>query len=251
MNPEISFTPLSGSSGKCGGYCGLLEMGDSVVLLDCGTTATHLSLNTADQKIRETLASELEDLLSQLEAHSARISAVLLSHGDFAHMGALPLVAKRLRRPLRIICTQPALKMAQMALYDICIGLGQHRTEEASGNECAKDDRYSFSLDDIDLCFSDVQLVKYHQQAIIHVDGSEDIQICAVNAGRTVGGAAWQLVRGVANVFYAVGLNLKKETVLDGADISVFPLSPSLLITDSDVPISASSTRYRNISAYL
>ena len=97
------------------------------------------------------------------------------------------------------------------------------------------------------MCFSDVQLVKYHQQATIHVDGGEEIQICAVNAGRTVGGAAWQLVRGVANVFYAVGLNLKKETVLDGADISVFPPSPSLLITDSDVPISASSTRYRNI----
>jgi len=166
---------------------------------------------------------------------------VLLSHGDFAHMGLLPLLCRRLGRPLRIICTQPVLKTAMMALYDLCIGLG--RTDSASCVD-SEDRRYMFSLDDVDRCFSDVQLVKYHQQLTLRGTSGEEIQLCAVNAGRTVGGTAWELVTGASKVFYAVGLNFKKETVLNGADLTLFPQSPSLLIVDSDFPADSSYMRY-------
>jgi len=76
MNPAICFTPLSGSGGKSRGFIGLLKMDNTTLLLDCGSSLTHLSLDNADQRIHEILANELESVISQLEVHSPSISAV-------------------------------------------------------------------------------------------------------------------------------------------------------------------------------
>ena len=127
-NPEIQFTPLNGSSLYGGGYSSLIEIDDAKIVMDCGSCISLLSprMHLLDAQARAKVESELESFLAGFEATSDQVGAILLSHGDFAHVGALPLIAKRMGRPMRIICTQPVLKMGQMVLYDACINLNRY-----------------------------------------------------------------------------------------------------------------------------
>ena len=128
--------------------------------------------------------------------------------------------------------------MAQMVLYDACINLDRvktvdnHNIEEGNENCTCK---FNFTFDDIDACFKEVSLVKYNQRKDI-LEGLgknyEKLKILALPSGRTVGGTSWLISYGQATVVYAVGINAKKESVLDGLDLKLFPTAPSLLIVD-------------------
>lgn len=243
MNPEITFTPLRGSGNantQGHGFCSLLEIDDTTILLDCGASAALLSLSSSssmDSKTRLKALDDFELFLEQIDSMSNTIDAILLSHGDFAHIGALPIICRRLKRPIKIYCTQPVLKMGQMVLYDAFINMTRSGMDIGTNipDLVGERQQITFTLDDVDLCFSDVVQVKYNQEEELGStlqDKENHVRICALPAGRTVGGTSWQVTSGVATILYAVGMNLKKETVLDGADLKLFPQSPSLLIVD-------------------
>lgn len=81
------------------------------------------------------------------------VDAVLLSHPDFHHVGALPIVLGRQGMSnVPVICTSPVSKFSQMLLYEFV--LNQKMEARAP----------SFDLDDIDLAFSHVTNVKYNQR---------------------------------------------------------------------------------------
>lgn len=114
--------------------------------------------------------------------------------------------------------------MGQMVLYDYFCNIS---------NEGIESDRLPYVLDDVDACFSNVRTVKYNQTINITSTDSNGMftSICALPAGRTIGGCMWHIKHGTAEVLYAMDINLKKELVLDGGTMEL-PQSPSLLIIE-------------------
>jgi cleavage and polyadenylation specificity factor subunit 2 len=115
--------------------------------------------------------------------------------------------------------------MGQMVLYDY------HSNISSEGIDVPS---LPFSLDDVDACFSHVRTVKFNQA--IEIESSMNrtglyTSICALPAGRTIGGCMWHIKHGTAEVLYAMDVNLKKELVLDGGTMDL-PHSPALLITE-------------------
>ena len=152
--------------------------------------------------------------------------------------------------------------MAKMVLYDACIHLERLGTIEKCNDDEDNESRadiFSFTLDDIDYCFERVSLVKYSEEKTIKYDRErnlpgvsrinyEGLKISALPSGRTVGGSSWLISYGAATVVYAVGINTKKEWVLDGLDLELFPKSPTLLIVDGDCSTTTNSGSVHRIS---
>ncbi len=90
-----------------------------------------------------------------------------------------------------------------------------------------------FDLDDVDRAFSRVRIVKFNQTIRVEVGSGQVVTLCAYPSGRTIGGSTWCICHGSTEVLYVMDVNLKKETVLDGADLLRFPQSPAVLIVDS------------------
>jgi Cft2 family RNA processing exonuclease len=218
MSRHIKLTPL----GQGAGVCSLLQIGDGFnILLDCGLSTSSLAdIEVIERKVREV---------------GGCIDCVLLSHADFHHVGALPFIlgcSNLLDVP--VICTSPALKMAQMALYDAQIN---STMIETPGNV------RTFSLDDIDHCFRNVINLKYNQvHCRDHSDGRDgEVFVCAYPAGRTLGGASWSIRCGSTEVVYLMDINLRRETLLEGGSLDLPPSSPALLVVGGAVSEKASS----------
>lgn len=83
--------------------------------------------------------------------HLHHIDAILLSHPDPGHLGALPYLVGKLGLKCPIYATIPVYKMGQMFLYDLY----------QSRNNCQ--DFHLFTLDDVDAAFDLITQVKYSQ----------------------------------------------------------------------------------------
>lgn len=203
MSKTVKLTNL----GLASGVCSLLQIGDFNILLDCGCGASSSDVSLIKNKIREV----------------GSINCVLLSHADTQHIGALPLVLGCSNlADISVICTTPVLKMSQMTLYDCHLNNNMVQ---------AADELTYFSLDDIDHCFRNAVTVKYNQVSCRdHPDGREgELFVCAYPAGRTLGGTSWSIRCGSTEVIYVMDMNLRRETLLDGACLEL-PLAPALLI---------------------
>jgi cleavage and polyadenylation specificity factor subunit 2 len=73
---QIRLVPLLGGR-EYGAVCSLLEIGNSRILLDCGRL-----ISTSVESI-----SRIKDFIK-----NTTIDAILLTHADMAHIGALPLL---------------------------------------------------------------------------------------------------------------------------------------------------------------
>ncbi len=83
--------------------------------------------------------------------HLHRIDAVLLSHPDVIHLGALPYLVGKLGLKCPVYATIPIYKMGQMFMYDLY----------QSRHNCQDFDL--FTLDDVDAAFDLIIQVKYSQ----------------------------------------------------------------------------------------
>lgn len=81
-----------------------------------------------------------------------KVDAVLISHADPAHLGALPYLAGSLKMQAPVYVTVPVHKMGQMFMYDQFLSRQQSSNFEA------------FSLDDVDSAFQRMRQLKYQQQ---------------------------------------------------------------------------------------
>ncbi|GAB4814627.1 hypothetical protein N2152v2_001673 [Parachlorella kessleri] len=200
----VRFTPLYGVHG-CQPLCYLLELGDFVILLDCGW----------DDGFDPALLRPLHDVLDHVDL-------VLLSHPDLAHLGALPFLVGRLGLAAPIYGTGPVHKMGQMFMYDhfLC--------------RQAVSDFDVYNLDDVDAAFSPQRFTTLRYQQNVQLSGKgKGITITPLAAGHLLGGTLWRVSRDGDDFVYAVDYNHRKERHLNGTVLDSAFCRPSLLVTDA------------------
>ncbi|CAB1339891.1 unnamed protein product [Coregonus sp. 'balchen'] len=135
-----------------------------------------------------------------------QVDAVLLSHPDPLHLGALPYAVGKLGLNCPIYATIPS----------------RNNTEDFN----------LFTLDDVDCAFDKIQQLKYSQ--IVNLKGKgHGLSITPLPAGHMIGGTIWKIVKdGEEEIVYAVDFNHKREIHLNGCTLESVS-RPSLLITDS------------------
>nr|KAF6386395.1 cleavage and polyadenylation specific factor 2 [Myotis myotis] len=202
MTSIIKLTTLSGVQEESA-LCYLLQVDEFRFLLDCGWDE-HFSM----------------DIIDSLRKHVHQIDAVLLSHPDPLHLGALPYAVGKLGLNCAIYATIPVYKMGQMFMYDLY--QSRHNTEDFT----------LFTLDDVDAAFDKIQQLKFSQ--IVNLKGKgHGLSITPLPAGHMIGGTIWKIVKdGEEEIVYAVDFNHKREIHLNGCSLEMLS-RPSLLITDS------------------
>ena len=154
-----------------------------------------------------TAPASLRPLLAALP----RVDAVLLSHSDARHAGALPLLARHgLAAP--VFAAAPVAKMGALAAYDALLSA-----------EAVTDDFSAFhDLDDADRAFARITRLKHTQAAALPVraaaalaahcgGGGGIVSVTPFAAGHTVGGSVWRIAVGGEEVVYAPDTNHRKE----------------------------------------
>ncbi|KAK4535068.1 hypothetical protein CDCA_CDCA03G1093 [Cyanidium caldarium] len=214
MASIVRVTPLYGVRSSAAAMCTVLEIDDATFLLDCGWSD------------RFDVA-----LLEPLRPYVSRgIDAVLLSHPDVAHLGALPYLVGRLGLPpaTPIYATTPVHRLGQMFLYDA------HQQRNA-GEEFDV-----FSLDDVDEAFERVHPVKYQQV----IDLGQGVQATPYPAGHLLGGAVWKLQKESEEIVYCVDVNHRRERLLNGCAMLPQLISkPSHLIVGASGVLTAPSQK--------
>ena len=207
--------------------------------------------------------------LEPLRRIAPLVDAVLISHPDTAHLGALPYAFGTLGMACKVYATLPVHKMGMMFMYD------QFLARAAEG------DFDLFSLDDVDRAFGAFVPVRYAQHSALdfptrnangtdggdearddgsdHGSGATDandettrdkkkksarddrdarayapsgITVTAYAAGHTLGGAVWKVHKDAEDVVYAVDYNHRREKHLNGTTLDAIN-RPSLLIADA------------------
>ncbi|XP_025070311.1 cleavage and polyadenylation specificity factor subunit 2 isoform X2 [Alligator sinensis] len=202
MTSIIKLTTLSGVQEESA-LCYLLQVDEFRFLLDCGWDE-NFSM----------------DIIDSLRKHVHQVDAVLLSHPDPLHLGALPYAVGKMGLNCAIYATIPVYKMGQMFMYDLY--QSRHNTEDFT----------LFTLDDVDAAFDKIQQLKFSQ--IVNLKGKgHGLSITPLPAGHMIGGTIWKIVKdGEEEIVYAVDFNHKREIHLNGCSLEMLS-RPSLLITDS------------------
>lgn len=185
--------------------CYLLEIDEACILLDCGW----------DESFDTRILPPIRDL----KKLAARIDAVLLTHCDLMHLGALPYLVKECNLRAKVFATLPVQKMGQLTMYDIV----QSRT--------AKEEFDVLSLADIDAAWDLFVQLRYQQTTSL-TGKADGITISPLNAGHLIGGAVWKITKDSEEIVYAVDYNHAQDRHLDGTVLVDLP-RPSILITDA------------------
>ena len=209
----LTVTPLYGAQ-SADPPCYLLEIDYFTILLDAGWTE---AFDVA--------------LLEPLRAVAPRIDAVLISHCDVEHLGALPYAMKHFDLRAPVYATLPVCKMGQMFMYDAYQNASRHAIEPFD----------LFDLDDVDRAFKRFIDLKYSQVVKLGGKGS-GITIRPVAAGHMIGGALWHITKDTDNVVYAVDYNHVRESLLNGCALHSFS-RPGLLITSARNALGTHPTR--------
>ncbi|CAB3248618.1 unnamed protein product [Arctia plantaginis] len=199
MTSIIKFHCLSGA-GNESPPCYVLQIDEFKFLLDCGW----------DEKFDM-------DFIRELKRHINTIDAVLISHSDPLHLGALPYAVGKLGLNCPIYATLPVYKMGQMFMYDLY---------QAHRNVSEFD---LFTLDDVDAAFDRIIQLKYNQSMDMKGKGL-GVRITPLPAGHSLGGTVWRIAApGEEDIVYAPDFNHKKERHLNGCEIERL-MRPSLML---------------------
>lgn len=158
-------------------------------------------------------------ILQPLSRVSSKVDAVLLSHPDILHLGALPYAMKQLGLSAPVYATEPVYRLGLLTMYDYYL----------SRKQISDDDL--FTLDDIDSAFQNVTRLTYSQNHHLSEKG-EGIVIAPNVAGHLLGGTIWKITKDGEEVIYAVDFNHRKERLLNGTVLDSF-VRPAVLITDA------------------
>ena len=211
MGVKVSFTPIYGCHSSSLAICYLLSIDSFNILLDCGWSSSFD-------------ISQLENLAKI----APTVNAVLLSHPDTSHVGALPYALTKLNLKAPVFSTLPVWRMALMYMYDNYLSMNDQIPFEA------------FNLDDVDAAFdlgSDTSsarftLLKYQQHfPLNHLPGAEGIVITPHPAGHLLGGAVWHISKRTENILYAVHINHRRERHLNPTTLTKFTRPSHLIIS--------------------
>lgn len=212
MTSIIRFTALSGAQDESP-LCYLLQVDEFKFLLDCGW----------DENLSP-------DVVENIKRHANSVDAVLLSHPDIYHLGALPYLVGKCNLHCPIYATIPVHKMGQMFVYDFFLSHQNHEDFE------------HYSLDDVDTAFERIVQLKYSQHVSLKGRG-HGLSITPYAAGHMIGGTMWKIMKeGEEDIIYAVDYNHKKEIHLNGAVLETLS-RPALLITDAYTTLNTQARR--------
>ncbi|KAI3939514.1 hypothetical protein MKW92_034065 [Papaver armeniacum] len=133
MGTSVQVTPLSGVYNE-NPLSYLVSIDGFNILIDCGWND---AFDTS--------------LLKPLSSVASTVDAVLLSHSDILHLGALPYAKQHLGLTAQVYSTDPVHRLGLLTMYDHC-----YSQKQVSGFDL-------FSLDDIDFAFQSIETVKYSQ----------------------------------------------------------------------------------------
>ncbi|XP_024532304.1 cleavage and polyadenylation specificity factor subunit 2 isoform X1 [Selaginella moellendorffii] len=219
MGTSVQLTPLAGAHSE-GPLCYLLQVDDFRFLLDCGWN------DVFDVS-----------LLQPLVSVAPTIDAVLLSHSDTLHLGALPYAIAKLGLNATVYCTHPIRSMGHMQMYDHCLS----RTAVSHFD--------LFSLDDVDTAFSNTCPLKYSQHFPLQGKG-QGITITPFPAARLLGGTIWKITKDTEDIIYAVDFNHRKERHLNATVLESFT-RPAVLITDAYNALNSQPVRRQRDQEFL
>ncbi|OAY60627.1 cleavage and polyadenylation specificity factor subunit 2 isoform X2 [Manihot esculenta] len=176
-------------------------------------------------------------LLQPLSRVASTIDAVLLSHSDTLHLGALPYAMKQLGLSAPVYSTEPVYRLGLLTMYD------QYLSRKAVSEFDL------FTLDDIDSAFQNFTRLTYSQNH--HLSGKgEGIVIAPHVAGHLLGGTVWKITKDGEDVVYAVDFNHRKERHLNGTVLESF-VRPAVLITDAYNALSNQPPRQQRDKEFL
>lgn len=147
------------------------------------------------------------------------VDAVLLSHPDILHLGALAYAKKHLGLSAPIFSTEPVYRLGLLTMYDHYLSRRQ------------VSDFDLFTLDDIDSAFQNITRLTYSQNYHLP-DKGEGIVIAPHLAGHLLGGTMWRITKDGEDVIYAVDFNHRTERHLNRTVLESF-VRPAVLITDA------------------
>ena len=217
MTVEVEITPVS--SDTCLFQCSVLRVGNFKILLDCGWV--------------ESLDVDL------LAAVPPDVDAVLLSHYDLAHCGALPYLMKKQFRtkPPKVFATEPVRRLGELTLASL------HEDVDKAKDFSATDETV-LTLEEIVACFNGVVPLQFNEPVKL----TADISITAQPAGRLIGGAYWVITVGSQRIVYCVDYSLSSDRHVPG--LSVLPAKrANVLITASPLAQIRSTTADQLIAA--
>jgi cleavage and polyadenylation specificity factor subunit 2 len=152
---------------------------------------------------------------------ASTIDAVLLSHPDTLHIGALPYAMKQLGLSAPVYATEPVHRLGLLTMYDQFLSRKQ------------VSDFDLFTLDDIDSAFQNVIRLTYSQN--YHLSGKgEGIVIAPHVAGHMLGGSIWRITKDGEDVIYAVDYNHRKERYIC-SDFILFEVRVMFITVSKDV----------------
>ncbi|XP_015573897.1 cleavage and polyadenylation specificity factor subunit 2 isoform X2 [Ricinus communis] len=219
MGTSVQVTPLNGVYNE-NPLSYLISIDNFNLLIDCGWN-DHFD----------------PSLLQPLSRVASTIDAVLLSHSDTLHLGALPYAMKQLGLSAPVYSTEPVYRLGLLTMYD------QYLSRKAVSEFDL------FSLDDIDSAFQNITRLTYSQNH--HLSGKgEGIVIAPHVAGHLLGGTVWKITKDGEDVVYAVDFNHRKERHLNGTVLESF-VRPAVLITDAYNALSNQPPRQQRDKEFL
>ena len=211
MASLVKFTPINGCYQDYAPSSYLLEIDSYKILLDCGLPAPDINgkFNIDDSYIKT------------LRRVVKTVDAVLISHGDLLHCGALPIIIHDLNPNASIYATVPVHHLGLMTLYDTLQALEPFSATSSWTS--------LFSYDEVDLAFEKIQKLRYSQP----VNLTNSVVVSPLPAGHTLGGSMWRIRKPPSeDILYISAFNHKKEAHLEGALFDAIS-RPSLMIVNA------------------
>jgi cleavage and polyadenylation specificity factor subunit 3 len=194
----IEFLPLGGAD-DIGSSCFYLKINNTGILLDCGIHPRKKGLESLPRF--ELIENEPLDF-------------VIISHAHQDHIGALPFLIQKFPHVI-VYSTYQTKEIAQITLHNAVSILSQ--TNDSENN------LRIYTHEEIDLLVRSMRDLEYNQTielAGLRHDSSKAIKVTLGNAGHILGAAYIILEVDLHKIIYTGDINLSKQTLMPGADIS-------------------------------
>lgn len=192
----------------------LVTISDTKILFNFGTN------NDLDTSIYDSFKNEIKD-----------IDFILLNHSELNFVGALPYLIKNGFRG-KIYSTLPIKSFGKIML------------QENFNNKNIYNRAISYSFNDIEKIFDEVQSIKYLQP----IELGQGIRITAYNSGYGLGGSIWRINQEEDSLLFGIYFDHKKTNHLNGIDFAL-PKN-SIFICDSSYILGKSISRKERNSEF-
>lgn len=209
---DVRVTPVYGARSDDHALCTLLSIDGLNLLLDCGWNS---SFDVSS--------------LGSLPEIAPTVHAVLLSHPDINHLGALPYAISKLGLDAPVFATLPVWRMGQLFLQDAFVSHDADKPFEAfTMDEVSSTFRYAMNPNESSM----FTLLKYQQlHPIDDLPNGAGVSIMPHRAGHMVGGAVWHITKGTESIVYATHVNHRKERHLNATTLPSFSRPGHLLVS--------------------